>query len=150
MIEEKINNFLKAPLDSLNFGKIVLLKLNESVKIYWGDESIGYLIKGKNIFSPKAEVINTELLESDKKILIRKKLQEWLDKKIITILKPFFDDIDETTSSETRAIVFNVYNSLGTMLINEHSNTIKNLTEHEKVIFFSYWYSYWCKIFFYA
>ena len=82
--------------------------------------------KGKNIFSPKAEVINTELLESDKKILIRKKLQEWLDKKIITILKPFFDDIDETTSSETRAIVFNVYNSLGTMLINEHSNTIKN------------------------
>ena len=70
--------------------KLFLLKLNESVKIYWGDESIGYLIKGKNIFSPKAEVINTELLESDKKILIRKKLQEWLDKKNYYYFKTIF------------------------------------------------------------
>ena len=132
MIEEKINNFLKAPLDSLNFGEIPSLKINESVKIFWGDEPIGRLIKGKNIFSPRAEAINTEFLESDKKILIAKKLQEWLDKKISTVLFPFFQDIDETTSSGTRAIVFNVHNSLGTMLINEHSNTIKNLTDHEK------------------
>ena len=77
-------------------------------------------------------------------------MQEWLDKKISTVLKPILDDIEETISSEVRSILFNVYNSLGTMLINEHNSTIKNLTEHEKIIVSRSWYSYWSKIFFYA
>jgi ATP-dependent RNA helicase SUPV3L1/SUV3 len=133
MIEEKINNFLKAPPDSLNLGDISSFKVNDPVKIYWGDEPVGQLLKGTNIFSPKAEAINTEFLDSDKKILISKKLQEWADEKIITVLKQVSENIEETMSSEVRAIVFNVFNALGTMLINEHSVTIKNITEQDKI-----------------
>ena len=133
MIEEKINNFLKAPPDSLNFGDISSFKVNDPVKIYWGDEPVGQLLKGTNIFSPKAEAINTEFLDSDKKILISKKLQEWADEKIITVLKQVSENIEETMSSEVRAIVFNVFNALGTMLINEHSVTIKKITEQDKI-----------------
>ena len=50
MIEEKINNFLNAPSDSINLGDIQKSKLNETVNIFWGDEPVGQLIKGINIF----------------------------------------------------------------------------------------------------
>ncbi len=70
MIEEKIDIFLQAPSDSINLGDIRSFKINEPVNIYWGDEPVGKLVKGINIFSPKAEALNTDFLESDKKILI--------------------------------------------------------------------------------
>ncbi len=132
MIEEKINNFLNAPNDSINLGDIQKSNLNEVANIFWGNEPVGQLTKGINIFSPKAEIFNTEFLESDKKILVIKKLQKWVDEKIATILNPITVDIDETVSSEVRAITFNLFNSLGTMLIDGHTNTIKNITEHDK------------------
>ena len=134
MIDEKINNFLIAPFDSINLGNIKNLNLNDQIKIYWGDEPVGKIEKGKNIFNPKAEALNSEYLDSDKKILISKKLQEWLDEVILSTLKSFKDDIDINITSEVRAIIFNVFESLGTMLINNHSNTIKNLNEHDKAV----------------
>ena len=132
MIEDKVKNFLKAPLDSLNFGEISKLKINDEVKIYWGDEPIGKLKKGVDIFSPQAECLNSEFLESDKKLLISQKLQHWLQDEIAILLKPIKDPIDNTISSDVRFILFNVFNSLGTMLINNYSNTLKKLNESEK------------------
>ena len=136
MINDKINNFLNAPLDSLNLGAIIDLKLNDKIKIYWGDEPIGKIEKGIKILSPKAEVLNTEYLDSDKKILISKKLQEWLDKTILTSLKSLKDEesIDQTITSDARAIVFNVFENLGTLLIDMHYKTIKNLKDSDKAI----------------
>ena len=132
MIEEKINNFLKSPLDSLNFGDIGTLTLDDDIKIFWGDEPIGKLIKGVSVFTPNAETLNSEFLESDKKILIKRKLQEWVNQKISLSLKPLTDIIDENISSEVRAIIFNLFNSLGTMSALEHLQTIRNLNEHDK------------------
>ena len=60
------------------------------------------------------------------------KLQQWVEEKISTTLKPISEEISQTISSEVRAIVFNVFGALGTMLIGEHVNTIKNMTEHDK------------------
>jgi len=133
MIEEKINIFLQAPSDSINLGNIRSFKISEPVNIYWGDEPIGKLIKGINIFSPRVEALSSNFLESDKKILITKKLQQWLEEKIAITLKPITDDIDQTINSEVRAIVFNVFSSLGTMLIGDHGNTIKNMAELDKI-----------------
>tara|TARA_B100000427_G_scaffold250501_1_gene213736 strand:+ start:3079 stop:5655 length:2577 start_codon:yes stop_codon:yes gene_type:complete len=134
MIEEKINNFLNAPEESINLGDIRSKKLNDDIKIYWGEEPIGRLKKGKNIFSPITEALVTEYLDSEKKILVSKKLQEWIDKKIYTTLKPLKNDIDESISSEIRAIIFNVYNSLGTMMIGDHLSIIKKLSDNDKSI----------------
>ena len=134
MIQEKINNFIKAPLDSINFGDIRKIKLNEQIKIYWGDEPIGKLVKGLNIFSPKIETLNSEFLESDKKLLISKKLQEWVNKEIKNLLRPLSEPIDESISSEVRSIIFNVFNNLGSLEINDNYNIIKKLNEHEKSV----------------
>ncbi len=132
MIDEKISDFLNAPNDSINLGEVQKFNLDETVNIYWGDEPVGQLVKGINIFSPKVEILNTELLESDKKILVIKKLQKWIDEKTATILKPITADIDETASPEVRAIAFNLFNALGTMPIDKHINTVKKITEHDK------------------
>ena len=69
MIEEKINNFLNAPNDSLNLGNISEINLNETIGIFWGKEKIGKLTKGSSISLPKADALNTEYLTSDNKLL---------------------------------------------------------------------------------
>ena len=133
MIDEKINNFLKAPNDSINIEEKKKKKFNEEIKVCWGDEPIAKLTKGKNIFSPNVETYNTEFLDSDKKILITKKIQLYLDEKISETLNPITKLIDDSISSDARSIIFNVFNELGTILISEHYNTIKNIGTHDKV-----------------
>ena len=36
--------------------------VNDKVYLCWGDEQIGFLNKGRNIFSPKVGTINSEFL----------------------------------------------------------------------------------------
>ena len=133
MIENKISDFLNAPLDSINFGNIIELRLDKNIKLYWGDEPIGFLVKGLNIYSPNVDVINSELLSSENKLLISSKLQKWVDVKISEELKSIKDNIDSSVSSNVRAIVFNTFNKLGTLIIGQHYSFIKNINEDDKV-----------------
>ena len=133
MIKEKFINFIEAPNDSINLGNINDFNLNEKVNIYWGDESIGFLKKGRNIFSPIAETINSELLDNENKKLVTDKLQKWIDDKILTLLKPLKDDLGESISSNVRKISFNLFDSLGTMEVSNFQNEIKNLKPEEKL-----------------
>ena len=132
MIEEKLNNFLNAPHDSINLGDVSLLKINEVVKIYWGDEEVGLLNKGKNISSPKAESLNSEFLASEKKLLISAKLQDWIDNKIKNDLKPLKEKLDDAISSKVRAIAFNTFDQLGTLKIGEFKSFIKSIDSADK------------------
>ncbi len=133
MIEDKLNNFLKAPDDSINLGNIKECKLNDQPKIFWGEEVVGTIKKGKNIFSPIIEVTNSEFIDSEKKVQINKKLQNWIDTNIKNILKPIKEDIDKVViSSSVRSIVFNLFNSLGAMSIADYQNELKNLSENDK------------------
>ena len=135
MIQEKIKDFIKAPSDSISLGKIESLDLKDKINLYWGDESIGILKKGENIFSPIVEVFNSENLEIDQKQMITNKLQKWIDEKIAIILKPLKDDIQsETSSSDLRSITYNLFNSLGSMPVDSFKDDIKKLTDEKKSI----------------
>ncbi len=132
MIDDKVSNFLNAPHDSINLANSQDLRLDQDIKIYWGDEPIGYLSKGSNIHSPKAEAINSEFLNSEKKLLISAKLQDWLDNKIKEELKPIKDNLDNSISSKVRAIAFNTFDQLGTLIIGENTNFIKKIESEDK------------------
>ncbi len=132
MIEEKINNFLNAPNDSINLGNISEINLNENTKIFWGEEKIGQLIKGSSISSPIAEALNTEYLSSDKKLLVSAKLQKWIDDLIKTKLWPLNLSIDDNLSPNIRAIHFNLFENLGTLPIDEFKSFLKNISLEEK------------------
>ena len=82
MIDEKVNNFLNAPLESIKFGDLTNTKIKDETFIYWGDEQVGKLKKGKSIYRPIAEALNSEYLSSENKLLISAKLQKWLDNEI--------------------------------------------------------------------
>ena len=132
MIEEKINNFLNAPNDSINFGKISEISLKENIKIFWGDEQIGHLQKGSKISLPIAEALNTEYLSSQKKLLVSAKLQNWIDELIKTKLWPLKEDIDDKLSANIRAIQFNVFENLGTLPIANYTSFLKNISIEDK------------------
>ena len=132
MIEEKINNFLNAPYDSINLGDVFNLKLNEEVKLYWGDEPVGFLNKGSSISSPKAESLNSDFLSSDKKLLVSAKLQDWIDKKIKEELKPIKEKLNDSISPTVRAIAFNTFEKLGALEIGEYAAFIKDIDPKEK------------------
>ena len=132
MIEEKVSNFLQAPNDSINLGNINSLNLKEKIKIFWGDEQIGFLTEGNKIYSPIAEAFNSEYLSSENKLLVSAKLQNWIDLKIEEELKILKNTIDDKISSQTRAITYNVFEKLGTLQIDDFSNFLKNIDTESK------------------
>ncbi len=132
MINDKIENLLNAPKDSLNLGDIATQKLNDVSFIYWGDEKIGKLVKGSKIFKPNVDVINSEYLSSEKKLLVSAKLQNWLDEYIGLNLRPITDKIDQNLNSNVRAIAFNCFENLGTIQINNFIEFIKNINLENK------------------
>ena len=132
MIEEKINNFLNAPDDSINLGNVNILNIKENIKIFWGEENIGQLIKGPSISSPIAEAINTEYLSSENKLLVSAKLQKWIDDLIKNKLWPLNESIDEKSSPNMRAIQFNLFENLGTLPIETFKGFLKDISSEEK------------------
>ena len=134
MIEEKINNFLSAPNDSINLGSVNEINVSENIKIFWGEEKIGQLTKGSSICSPIAEALNTEYLSSDKKLLVSAKLQSWIDDLVKTKLWPIKENIDEKISPNVRALQFNIFANLGTLPILELNTFSKNISPEDKII----------------
>ena len=134
MIKEKINNFLNAPNESINFGNISEINFNKSINIYWGEEIIGHLTKGSTISNPIAEALNTEYVKSEDRLLISAKLQKWIDELIKELLWPIKEDDNKNISANIRAIKFNVFENLGTLQIEQFSAFLKNISLEDKNI----------------
>ena len=132
MINEKIQNFLNAPEDSISLGDISKIRMNEKVNILWGDEKIGILKKGSKVSSPIAEALNSEFISSENKLLISAKLQNWIDNQITYILNPIKDKLDEKINSNIRAIAFNCFENLGTLKIDDYIEFIKKIENENK------------------
>ena len=133
MINEKVDNFLKAPFDSINFGDVNKSKIKDDSLIYWGDEAIGKLKKGKSIFKPIADALNSEFLSSENKLLISAKLQKWLDNEINNTLHPLNKNFDEDINSEIRAIVFNCLENFGNYPIEKFRDILKTINQESKL-----------------
>ena len=133
MISEKVENFLNAPLDSISFGDIGKSKINEDTFIYWGNEKVGKLKKGKSIYKPFADALNSEYLSSENRLLISAKLQKWLDNEINDTLYPLNIKLDDGINSEIRAIAFNCLENFGNYPIDKFKDTLKSITQESKL-----------------
>ncbi len=132
MINEKVENFLQAPLDSISFGDISKSKIKDDTFICWGHEPIGKLKKGKSIYRPIADALNSEYLSSENKLLISAKLQKWLDNEINETLYPLNNNFDEL-NSEIRAITFNCIENFGNYPIENFKNSLKEISQESKL-----------------
>ena len=132
MIDEKIDNFLVAPDESINFGEIPELNISGKKFIYWGGEKVGQINKGSNVHSPQAEALNSEFVSSEKKLLISSKLQNWLDKEISNVLFPIKEKLNVDLDSNIRAIAYNCAENLGTLKVEDYRDFIKKITIENK------------------
>ena len=133
MIDEKVENFLKAPLESISFGEISKSKIKDEIFIFWGDEAVGKLKKGKSIYRPIADALNSEYLSSENKLLISAKLQKWLDSEINETLYPLTKNIDDNINTEIRAIIFNCFENFGNFPVERFRNSLKSITQESKL-----------------
>ncbi len=133
MINEKVENFLNAPLESISFGDISRLKIKDDTFIYWGDEPVGKLKKTESIYRPSATSLNSEYLSSENKLLISSKLQKWLDDEINDTLFPLNKNLDEGINSEIRAIVFNCIENFGNYPTEKFKDTLKTISQDSKL-----------------
>ena len=133
MIEEKVEIFLNAPFDSINFDDINKSKIKDETFVCWGEEPIGKLKKGKSIYKPFVEALNSEYLSSENKLLISAKLQKWLDSEINNTIYPLTQNLDEDLNSEIRAIVFNCIENFGNYPIEKFKNSLKTITQESKI-----------------
>ena len=132
MINEKVENFLNAPLNSLTFGDVSKIKIKDDTFIFWGEEPVGKLKKGKSIFKPIAEALNSEYLSSENKLLISAKIQKWLNNEINETLHPLFKNLESNKNSEIRAIAFNCFENFGNYPIEKFKNTLKTISQESK------------------
>jgi len=132
MINEKVENFLNSPLDSINFGDISKSKLKDDTFVYWGDEPVGKLKKGKSIYRPAADALNSEYLSSENKLLVSAKLQKWLDTEINELLHPLNKKLDENINSEIRAIAFNCLENFGNYPIEKFKDILKTISQESR------------------
>ncbi len=132
MINEKVENFLNSPFDSINLGDISNSKIKDDTFIYWGDEPVGKLKKGKSIYRPIADALNSEYLSSENKLLVSAKLQKWIDKEISDTLHPLNKKLDENINSEIRAIAFNCLENFGNYPIEKFKNFLKEISQESR------------------
>ena len=133
MIDDKVENFLNAPFNAISFGDVTKTKIKNDTFVYWGDEPIGKLKKGKLIYRPIAEALNSEFLSSENKLLISSKLQKWIDNEIKDILYPLNINLDDNINSEIRAIAFNCLENFGNYPIEKFKENLKTITQESKV-----------------
>tara|TARA_Y100001935_G_scaffold25885_1_gene19287 strand:- start:104 stop:2404 length:2301 start_codon:yes stop_codon:yes gene_type:complete len=132
MINEKVENFLNAPSDSIGLGDISKSKVKDETYIYWGDEPIGKMKKGKSIYRPSVEALNSEYLSTENKLLISAKLQKWLDSKIKDTIYPLTKNLDEEMNSEIRAVAFNCIENFGNYPIEKFKLSLKTISQESK------------------
>ncbi len=133
MIDEKVNNFLNAPLESIRFEDISKSKIKDETLICWGEEAIGKIKKGRSIYKPFAEALNSEYLSSENKLLISAKLQKWLDNEINDTIHPLTKNLDEEMNSEIRGIVFNCLENFGNYPVETFKYNLKTISQESKL-----------------
>ena len=93
------------PNESIGFGNINEINFNESIKIYWGEEAVGYLSQGPNIYLHLMQkLLSNEYISSENKLLIAAKLQKWIEELVKTVLWPVKETENENISPNVRAI----------------------------------------------
>ena len=132
MINEKVDSFLNAPIDSISFGDISNAKIKDETFIYWGEESVGKLKKGNSIYRPTAEALNSEYLSSENKLLISAKLQKWLENQINDNLYPLNKSLDVGINSEIRAIAFNCIENFGNYPVEKFKGILNKISQESK------------------
>jgi len=109
-------------------------KLDYDHKIYWMDDPIAYISKGKNYLNPKLELIVDEAIDQESK----EKLKINLEKKLQTIISSELRDLVNLSKSKfknnyVRALCYQLFEKNGVMKRETVHQMIKNISKEDRL-----------------
>ena len=111
------------------------LQINSDDKIYWNDNPIAYLKKGKNYLSPKLELIVDEAIDLDSKDLLKNNLEKKLHNLIKEELSDLVNLINKNfENSYVRALCYQLFENNGIIKRDTINDVIKNIPKESRVI----------------
>jgi len=111
-----------------------LFELNDDHKIYWMENSIAYISRGKDYLNPKLELIVDEAIDLESK----EKLKLDLEKKLYALISSELADLVNLSKSKfknnyVRALCYQLFENNGVMKREMVHKMIKNISKDDRV-----------------
>jgi len=111
-----------------------VFNLQDDHKIYWKDEPIAYISKGKNYLSPKLELLVDEAIDLESKKKLRINLENKLYKLILNELSDLVNlGKSQFKNNYVRALSYQLFENNGVMKREAVHKMIKNISKEDRV-----------------
>ena len=109
--------------------------IHKDHKIYWTENPIAYLTKGKNYLNPKLEIIVDEAMDIDSKEILKTELE----KKLYSLISSELSDLVNLSKSKfknnySRALCYQLFENNGIIKREKAHDMIKNITKEDRLI----------------
>ncbi len=126
-IVEELSNRVKKIMD------LKEIDLRNNSKIYWKENPIAKIKKGKNYLSPEVDIISDEAIDQNIKVELLNFLNIWLKNYISEELNDLVNLIKlENKNKYLRALSFQLYENNGILKRTEVDSIIKGITKDER------------------
>jgi ATP-dependent RNA helicase SUPV3L1/SUV3 len=111
-----------------------IFKLNDDHKIYWMDNPIAYISRGKNYLNPKLELLVDEAIDSESK----EKLKIYLENKLHELISAELSDLVNLTKARfknnyVRALCYQLFENNGVIKRETIHQMIKNISKEDRL-----------------
>tara|TARA_Y100000590_G_scaffold241263_1_gene271294 strand:+ start:3380 stop:5875 length:2496 start_codon:yes stop_codon:yes gene_type:complete len=118
-------------------GKIIksdILRLDDDHKIYWMDNPIAYITKGKDYLNPKLELLADEAIDLESK----EKLKNNLEKKLQDLIGQELSDLVNLSKTKfknnyVRALCYQLFENNGVLTREVVNLIVKNISKEDRV-----------------
>tara|TARA_Y100001970_G_scaffold291637_1_gene429555 strand:+ start:84 stop:2576 length:2493 start_codon:yes stop_codon:yes gene_type:complete len=110
-----------------------VLRFDEDHKIYWMDNPIAYIQKGKDYLNPKIELLVDEAMEEESRLQLKLNLE----KKIYNLIEDELSDLVKLTkikfeNNYSRALCFQLFENNGVLKRENINQIVKNISKEER------------------
>ncbi len=111
-----------------------IFKLNDDHKIYWMDNPIAYISRGKNYLNPKLELLVDEAIDLESK----EKLKIYLENKLHELISAELSDLVNLTKARfknnyVRALCYQLFENNGVIKRETIHQMIKNISKEDRL-----------------
>ena len=112
-----------------------IFKLNDDHKIYWMDDPIAYITRGKNYLNPKIELLVDEAIDAESK----EKLKIYLEKKLYELISSELSNLVNLSKAEfknnyARALCYQLFENNGVIKREKVHHMLKNISKEDRLI----------------
>ncbi len=109
------------------------ISLKNSYRIYWKDNPIGKIKKGKNYLSPEVDIIADEALDPQMKEDLLSFLKSWLNNYVSEELGDLINLIKLKNNNQyLRALAFQLYENNGVLIRTKISDIVNSISKEER------------------